>query len=74
MSKSYEELVAAAQAAIGEGEFIEFEGMNCNDYMGPDDGPPCPGWDGKSRRCACGNRRVYWTLERDGESVYAVAD
>lgn len=30
---------------------IEFEGMNCDD---------CPGWNGISNRCDCGNRRVYW--------------
>jgi len=35
--------------------FFEFEGWNCHDW---DDG--CSGWDGFSRRCECGNRRVSW--------------
>ncbi len=33
-------------------EYHDFYGKNCDD---------CLGWDGISRRCACGNRRVYWT-------------
>lgn len=39
--------------------YIEFEGMNCNDFLKPGE-PECPGWDGYSRRCKCGNRRVYF--------------
>ena len=58
--KTDEELIT--EAMPGEGEFIEFDGMNCNDRMDPDD-PPCTGWDGKSHRCECGNRRVSWTVE-----------
>lgn len=40
-------------------EFLEFDGMNCNDYLelGQDE---CRGWDGVSRRCDCGNHRVGW--------------
>lgn len=33
-------------------EYHGFNGQNC-------DGP-CAGWDGESRRCECGNRRVGW--------------
>lgn len=73
MTKTYEELVAEAQARIGEDEFVEFEGMNCNDYLA-DGELPCPGWDGRDKRCVCGNRRVYWALSADRESVYAAAD
>jgi hypothetical protein len=29
--------------------------MNCDD---------CDGWDGVSRRCSCGNRRVYWIWDK----------
>lgn len=36
---------------IEENTFFSFAGDNCED---------CPGWDGKSHRCDCGNRRVYW--------------
>ena len=38
-------------------EWHDFDGQNC-------DGP-CRGWDGESRRCDCGNRRVCW-VEEDG--------
>ena len=41
---------------------IEFDGMNCNDYL-DDDQLECGGWDGESRRCECDNRRVYWQTE-----------
>ncbi len=34
------------------GALMPFNGFNC-------DGP-CEGWDGESRRCQCGNRRVSW--------------
>lgn len=34
------------------GGWHEFSGNNC-------DGP-CRGWDGRSHRCECGNRRVYF--------------
>jgi hypothetical protein len=33
----------------------EFDGMNCDS---------CLGWDGHSRRCDCGNRRVVWDIEQ----------
>lgn len=45
-----------------------FNGQNC-------DGP-CEGWDGKSRRCECGNRRVSW-VNGDGhtfETPYVYAE
>lgn len=58
--KTDEELIASAMP--GEGDFIEFDGMNCDDYADQDD-PPCAGWDGKSKRCECGNRRVSWIVE-----------
>ena len=51
--KTEEQIIAEAMPAAGE--FIGFEGMNCDD--------PCAGWDGKSHRCECGNRRVYWEIE-----------
>lgn len=43
-------------------EFVEFGGMNCNDWL-QDGEEPCPGWDvvNQPRRCACGNRRVTMT-------------
>lgn len=47
------------------GGFVDFEGHNCEG--------PCAGWDGKSRRCECGNRRVLWQLGWDNSFVYAEA-
>lgn len=44
-------------------EVDEFEGMNCNDYL-DEDQDECTGWDGESRRCDCGNRRVDWLAEQ----------
>lgn len=41
---------------------IKFDGMNCNDWIGEDE-EECTGWDGLSRRCECGNRRVDWVKE-----------
>lgn len=34
------------------GDMISFDG---DEYC-----EECAGWDGESRRCECGNRRVYW--------------
>jgi len=63
--KTREEALVAANA---EGEelmkndnYVEFEGMNCNDYL-DDFSIECEGWDGASRRCDCGHRRVSWEL------------
>ena len=48
----------AIAEGIAEG-FIEFGGdENCNDFEGD-----C-WWDGESRRCDCGNRRVWWITEQ----------
>lgn len=53
---------------IEENTFFSFAGDNCED---------CSGWDGESRRCDCGNRRVSWATG-DGHSfkdpyIYAEA-
>ena len=71
---SKEEAIASL-IAKGEDDWIEFDGQNCNDYLGEDD-PECMGWDGESRRCDCGNRRVfaYATQNSNGTwSAYAEA-
>lgn len=39
---------------IASGNFISFEGQNCEN---------CSGWDGVSQRCECGNRRIDWSFE-----------
>lgn len=59
----------ALDKALADGWQDEFEGMNCNDYL-EDDQPYCGGWDGKSRRCECGNRRVYWHCEQQDDKEW----
>ena len=50
---------------------IEFDGMNCNEYL--EEGQmECDGWDGEDRRCNCGNRRVNWDIEKTSEGRYYV--
>jgi len=34
----------------------------------------CSGWDGESRRCECGNRRVSWSYEGNFENMYIYAE
>lgn len=67
MFNTAEEAIAAAITAIGD-DYTEFEGMNCNDYG--DELDECAGWDGTSRRCDCGNRRVSWETYKDEKTGY----
>jgi hypothetical protein len=46
---------------------IGFAGWDCEPEQDDPPRPPCRGWDGYSRRCDCGNRRVYW--DHDGNAV-----
>ena len=49
---AFDEEIARQIANLGEDEGISFSGDdNCEN---------CSGWDGSSRRCDCGNRRVGW--------------
>jgi hypothetical protein len=64
-----EAIEAAEKEAEMTGGPDEFEGMNCNDYL-DDDQLGCTGWDGFSRRCDCGNRRVFWDTYGDKESGF----
>lgn len=43
---------AIAESMPGDGVYVEFDG---DDFC-----EGCEGWDGESRRCYCGNRRIYW--------------
>ena len=73
--KTPEEAIEAAMKAVVDG-YVEFEGMNCNDYLDLD-AEECEGWDGVDRRCECGNRRVYWDASGNPEAgfvAYAVAN
>ena len=47
-----EEVARRIKSLEDSGDYIDFNGNIC-------DGP-CEGWDGRSRRCQCGNRRVSW--------------
>lgn len=66
MAKTENDAILEAQPAPGG--FIDFDGQNC--------AGPCEGWDGMSRRCECGNRRVSFTTSKDADgnwSAYAEA-
>ncbi len=53
-SLAYESEVLKKQKELSETQtYISF--------IGDDNCENCKGWDGTSRRCQCGNRRVYWT-------------
>jgi hypothetical protein len=49
---------AEVERIRSEREWHEFAGFNCYDVS--DEGESCAGWDGASKRCQCGNRRVDW--------------
>ncbi len=68
--KTFEQLID--EAIKQNAGLIEFDGMNCNDYL-EEDQEPCAGWDGESHRCSCGNRRVSWMLSDDKSYVYPEA-
>lgn len=54
-----EEALEKANEYAASNGTVEFTGdENCNDF----NGDCC--WDGESRRCACGNRRVEWTTDK----------
>jgi len=51
---------------ISEGKLISFGGDDeCID---------CGGWDGESRRCQCGNRRVSWEFEGNFKKPWVRAE
>lgn len=68
--KTAEELIEEKLSQM-DGGYIEFDGHNCRDAW--DEGANCEGWDGRDRRCQCGNRRVSWVLSDDGTYVYGEA-
>lgn len=72
MYKTRQEAYDAFVEAASD-DFIEFEGMNCNDYL-DDDADECAGWQVGERRCDCGNRRVSIDVDGSEESgFYAYA-
>jgi len=68
-----EAAITHSSLSVGPGEFIEFEGHNC-DEVNPE--ANCRGWDGWSHRCDCCNRRVCWGTsgyKDTGFHAYAMA-
>lgn len=61
---------AAAEQYVRENGPIEFDGMNCNDFL--EEGQhECDGWYGsEDRRCCCGNRRVSWEIEKNADGSF----
>lgn len=60
-----EAIAAAIQEVEAAGGFTDFDGNNCEYAWSDDNSPDCLGWDGESRRCDCGNRRVYWATHKN---------
>ena len=54
------------------------EGGQLISFSGDDNCENCNGWDGESRRCSCGNRRVSWTqgwgFSFENPCIYAEAN
>ena len=67
------ELIIQKLRNLRENEFIVFNGFNCNELGYRSDNGPCSGWNGKAKRCKCGNRRVDWEYDEDWDKVYAEA-
>lgn len=71
--KTEEDALLAAKQYVNANGPIEFDWMNCNEYL-DDNEPECDGWDGEDRRCNCGKRRVSWDIEKNSNGMfYAVA-
>ena len=71
MTVHYETEAAAIEAFIVNARsagFVEFDGHNCADVW--DDGMNCEGWDGESRRCDCGNRRVCLLTSQNSDGTW----
>jgi len=66
------------ETAIKTANDIRFEELkeeklsspNLYDFNGGAYCEDCAGWDGESRRCECGNRRVSWESEGNFEDMY----
>ena len=61
-SVEFERLCAERIESIKKSGSISFNGDdNCEN---------CSGWDGESRRCDCGNRRVSWSYDGGIDNMY----
>lgn len=53
------------------GGYVSFNGDdNCREYSKENRRPRCKGWDGDSRRCDCGDRRVDLELDKKNINWY----
>ena len=50
-------------------DIVEFGDHNCADAW--DEGENCDGWDGNSKRCQCGNRRVDWAFTEYPKGIWS---
>lgn len=64
MHKTEEEAIAAAKESAEQDGFVDFDGQNCDEESN------CLGWNGESRRCDCGNRRVYWETVKHDDGTF----
>jgi len=64
MHKTAQEAIDAFTLEHGD-DIMDFDGMNCNDYLS-DGQEECLGWQIGDRRCDCGNRRV--SIETYGDA------
>ena len=76
--KLEEAIFRANDIAYNEAITKAKEGGQLINFSGDDNCENCNGWDGESRRCSCGNRRVSWTqgygFSFENPYVYAEAD
>ena len=47
-------------------------GDRCRWFNDDPDVDDCRGWDGVSKRCDCGNRKVNWAMEKDCDGDFFV--
>lgn len=67
-----------SESAIDDAHSVKFDELvtkathdgKLHSFNGDDNCEGCSGWDGISRRCQCGNRRVSWSSEGDFTDMY----
>ena len=65
MYKTADEAIYNERIEVARRGFIDFDGKNCEDFD-----IECAGWDGVSRRCECGNRRVSWVAKQAPDGTF----
>lgn len=67
-------LGAAANVRFDELVAEKVKGGGPFSFSGDDYCEGCSGWDGESKRCGCGNRRVSWSSHGDFEDMYVFGE